>query len=412
MKISAIIDGNVVSGTVLLDNLDPLTIKLKHKHNDAGVIKYLIMATVNCQPKKEIFDYSFLNPYYYTDLFVDVNGTMHPVAEPAGEDEDSYEEFEVQNPINDQIYTSNQIPEVDNILIVEEVITSNIQEYVALSHFAAPNLVEMEDLSVNEHFVFDDERKLRFDVTATTKTVKTDIFDLNHSPEVTIAIDGTEPSRCRLILINHRGEEMTLNLTGTGKYEMLGRHCFSVPVISSTKDARIEVDYDTSITGIKQVYISDLYVGKTAQYFEADDMDVREIVEDTIKIHPITCIIFEYDRLPSFGLRNLLDVRDADSNGIKIQFSNSKVRVSKMIADAPAQVIMSNVVPNDKYIGVVITDVELKIYSDGNEIKTVPFTSPLAMGEYTTEFGASETEPDQDSNTEIKVIVSNKNSFE
>jgi hypothetical protein len=405
MKISAIIDGNVVSGTILLDNLDPLTIKLKHKYNDAGVFKYLILNTVSCQPQKEVFDYSFLNPNYFTELYIDVNGTVQQAMDPNV----GVEEFEVSNPINDYVFTENQIPEVADIVVKEEIIRDDIQEFVALSHFPAPNLIDMEDLVVNDHFIFDEDRKLRFDVTTVTKTIRTEVFDLDTGAEITVAIQGTEPSACRLILINHRGEERTVNMTGM--YSILDRHCFSSAVVSSTKDARVEVDYDAAFSGVKSVYIDDLYVGRTAQYFEAEAMDVREIIEDVIKISPITSLVFEFDRLPPFGLRNLLDVKSGD-NGIKIQLSNSRIRVAKIVDNNPTQIIMSNTVPNDKQIGIVISDVDLKMYSDGNLVKTVSFSTPIPMGDYTAEIGASEQEPDYDSNAEIKLTVSNKNSFE
>lgn len=402
MKISAIINSNSVSGTILLDNLDPISITLKHEYYDAGVKKYLTLSSVNCQPNSNIFDYSFLNPHYYTSLYIDVNNTMQRVMET---EED--EEFEVENPINDHIYTENQIPEVEDVVITEIPMQN---EFSALSHSEAPNLIDMEDISVTGHYTYTEDKGLRFDVTTGIKTVKTDVFELNHSSEITMAIESkVSASRARLVLINHKGEERVISLGAP--YNLLGRFCYSTSITSSTKYGRLEFDYDPAFVGIVSIYVGDIYAGKTAQYFEADDMNKREIVTELINCHPTTCYLFDFDRLPSFGLRNLLCVHDG-YNALKIQFSNSKVRIVKVINGANNQTILSSSVSNIKQIGVVVSDVDLKIYSDSNLIKTVSFTTPISVGEHPTDIGAAESDQDHDSNTPIKLTVSNKNSFE
>jgi hypothetical protein len=405
MKISAIIDGNVVSGTVLLDDLNPLSIKLKHKFVDAGVTKYITLATVNFQPQIDFLDFSFLNPHYYTSLFIDINGELQQVMESTMEGE---EEFEVENPLNDYVFTTNQIPEVTEVMVKDEVLDNDIQDFEGLSHLAAPNLVEMEDVSVNGHFTYN-EGIIRFDVTDTLKTVGTEVFELGNASEITIAIDGTQPSECRLILINHRGEERVLNMSNP--YQLFDRTCYSSAVVSSTKEARVELDYPRSFDGYRRVEIRNIYIGKTAQYFEADDMDTREVVKHNIAVHPITCFVFNFERLPPFGLRNLLNIV-AGLDGLKVQFSNSKIRVVKVVDGSVAQTVMSTTVANDKTIGVVISDFDLKIYSDQEEIKSVAFNTPLSSGNYTAEIGAADTEPDLDCNAILNLTVSNKNSFE
>jgi hypothetical protein len=102
----------------------------------------------------------------------------------------------------------------------------------------------------------------------------------------------------------------------------------------------------------------------------------------------------------------------AGLDGLKVQFSNSKIRVVKVVDGSVAQTVMSTTVANDKTIGVVISDFDLKIYSDQEEIKSVAFNTPLSSGNYTAEIGAADTEPDLDCNAILNLTVSNKNSFE
>jgi len=402
LKISAIIDSNVVSGTILLDDLSPLTLTLIHRYIDSGVAKHLTINTVNCQPHKTVFDFAFLNPYYVENLFVDVNGTLQEVMQPGTDQLD-----DTPNPLNDQVYTENQIPvlaEVE-ILEVEPVMRDFNQEFEALSHSPAPNLINMEDYSANSHFIFDD-KGIRFTANGLV-TIASDVFELNHSSELTVAILGDAPNKARLVLINQSGQERIVLLESP--YDLYDRKCFSTSVVSSTMEARIELDYETE-TDARNIRIKDIYVGKTAQYFESPDMDNRVVKEVDITTYTSTSFIFDFERLPPFGLRTLLDF--IDPSGLKIQFSNSRVRVSKRVNGTVTQTIMSPIVDNTKQIGVVIDDFGLKIYSNNIVVKETQFEMPVEPGDYAASLGSTPSDPDYDSNTVLKLVVVNKNPFE
>jgi hypothetical protein len=402
LKISAIIDSNVVSGTVLLDDLSPLTLKLVHRYVDSGVVKYLTINTVDCQPQKTFFDFAILNPYYVDHLYVDVNGVMQEVMTPRMEDQNI-----TLNPINDYIYTQNQIPELREVevLEVDPMIREYEQRFTLISHSPAPNLISMEDYSASSHFKYDELGGIRFTVSNNV-VVASDVFELNHSSELTIAIKGDAPKEVRVVLINQSGKERIITVSDS--YQLYGRTCFSVSIVSSTLEGRVEFDYNSE-SGSRNVRIEDIYVGKTAQYFEADD-NTRVVNTKEITTHPTTGYVFDFDRLPNFGLRTLLDFRG--SNGIKIQFSNSRVRVSKKVGGLVTQTIMSPVISNTEQIGVVVDDAGLKIYSSGAKVKDVQFQSPIEPGDYEVDIGASTEDPDYDSNTTLNLIIVNKNPFE
>ena len=388
-----------------MDDLSPLTLKLVHQYVDSGVAKYLTINTVNCQPQKAIFEFAFLNPYYVENLFIDANGTLQAVMEPGTE-----QLSVTQNPINDHVFTQNQIPvlaEVE-ILEAEPIIRDFKQEFSILSHSPAPNLITMEDYSASSHFIYDETSGLRFTVNNTV-IVASDVFGLNHSSELTIAIKGDAPNRARLVLINQSGQERVVQMGPP--YQLYGRTCFSSSIISSTLEARIELDYDVDCeTGARSVRIVDIYTGKTAQYFESNDNSIRVVNTEDIATYPSTGYIFDFERLPNFGLRTLLEFQGTD--GIKIQFSNSRVRVCKKVNGSVTQTIMTPVVSNLEQIGVIIDDTGLKIYSGGTIVKNVQFQSPTEPGDYEVDIGASTSDPDYDSNTLLNLVVVNKNPFE
>lgn len=401
MKISAIIDSNVVSGTVLLDDLSPLTIKLIHRYTDSGVAKNLILNTVTCQPQKTVFDFSFLNPYYVESLFVEINGEMQSVMESGiGEDLD-----DVSNPINDGIYTQNDIPVLSEVEELVQVLPDPLaQEFTTFSHSAAPNLIEMEDYSANTHFICDNSG-MRFTVNGST-IVASDVFELKHSTELTIAIKGDSPDQVRLVLINQAGNERCIEIDSS--YELHGRTCYSTSIVSSTYEARIELVYNS--IEARNIRIEDIYVGKTAQFFGTENTDQRVVEEKEIETYQVTGYIFDFDRIPNFGLRNILSF--VGPSGIRIQLSNSRIRLQKIVNNTSVQTIMSPVVSNTSQIGVVVTDYDVKMYSDGELVKKVQFQSPTEPGNYTVELGACLLDPDYDSNAELKTIITNKNPFE
>lgn len=405
MKISTIIDGNVISGTILLDQIESKTIILKHKHIDAGAVKYIELSSSVINPTSNIVEFSFLNPHYFIDLYIEVDDVLHQVMETA----DEYKQ-EATNPINDYQYTEINSDRSDiEVEITEEVIREKTKEYNILSHSPYINLVEMDEMSINGHFLYNTINGLSFDLTDETKTISTEIFDLNFSTELTIAIKSKEePLNVRLILVNPNGNESEVYLVDS--YELYNSFCYSTNIISSVQEARVEIDYNSS--GYKSIRIEDIFIGKSSQHFESDNKDQRELFSEEIEIHPTTSFVFTFERLPTFGLSNLINIIDENDNGYKMQFSNSRIRMVRIEDGQSSQIIMSDAVDNTKQIAIVISEVNIKMYSDGNKVKEVPFNPILNVGTYISEIGGQLNEPDIDSNVELSVVVSNKNPFD
>lgn len=404
MRISATLDRNLVSAKFLLDGLTPLSVVLKHQYTESGITRWINLKTLSITPKNADLKLNILNPYYYSDLYLEVNGVDYRVMNA---DEES--EVITENPINNRVYTMDLIvePEKHEIIISEPEMDPIPHTFEALSHKGAINLLDMADISVDKYFTFNNGG-ISFDVTDSIVTVSTDVIEWNHYSEITTAFTGDAPDSVKLILINIRGEERVVDIRNP--YNLFGRTCFSDLITSSTKYIRMEFKYNPNFEQYKTVRIKDIFIGKVSQYYEAPQ-NARYVYTDTLEAHTTMTLSFEFDRLTPFGLRTLFSSVDNSGNGIKVFYSNSKVLVRKIQSGSIISNVFSPIVPNDKPIGVYLSDLELKIFSDSNQVKAVIGDYSIGAGSKSFELGACQLDPDYDSNARIKLHVYSGNKF-
>lgn len=400
LKVSAVIDRNVVSGTVLLDSIVPLDIKLLHEMNYNGIKKYIILDSVVVQPSQKFFDYSFLNPTYYTNLLVDVNNTKYVVLEPDIEYTDS------SNPTNDRIYITAELPKLDDIVVSEIPIEQDFQDFgIRLSHSAITNLVNFDAFYSAQKMLNDPINKIRFDVIKENVIVSNN-FLLNFAPEITISIAGNKPDQVRLVLINARGNERLV--TNFWEYNSYTNFNYSAQLTSSTKNARLELVYLTDeFAGYRTIKIQDVIVGRVSQYFGQKLAD-RFLDSAQLVINKNIMYTFTSDFFPMFGLRTLLIVGDAN-NGHIVQVSNGKVLFKKLLNGAVYSTTMtSDLVSLPLKVSVFISDTNTKIYINDIEVKNTIGDLSLPSGTYTAYVGASNIDQDFDSNAQISFSAYNK----
>lgn len=407
MKISAVIDKNVVSGTILLDSIVPLDIKLLHEINYNGVKNYVILDSITVQSSQQYFDYSFLNPTYYTSLIIDVNNIKYTVLEPDIEYTGS------SNPTNDRICTQAELPaelpKSNDIAISEIPIIKDFQDFgVRFSHSSISNLINIDDFISNQHMLNDSTHKIRFDVY-NADVVLSNKFVLNFAPELTISISGNKPDQVKLFLINARGEERLV--TNFWEYSSYNNFNYSSQITSSTKNARLELIYlKDQFNGLKSIKIQDVVVGRVSQYF-GEKLANRLIDSVQLTINKDIMYTFESEFFPMFGLRTLLIVGDS-VNGQVIQISNGKVLFKRLINDVVySSIITTSLISQPLKVGVFVNDLSTKIYINDSEVKSVVGDLSLPSGIYTTYIGASNVDQDFDSNAKISFSAYNRNLY-
>lgn len=403
MRISAVIDKNIISGTILLDSIVPLDLKLIHEISHNGVKNYIILESVTVQPNKKYFDYSFLNPPYYTNLFVDVNGERQEVLDP------QIEYTTDSNPTNDRIYVESEMPLLDDVVIEEIPIAQGFQDFGTLfSTSSVTNLLNMANFKSASHIVYDATNRLRFDVTKTDVIISNDII-ISQSPEITISVQGDKPDQVRLYLINARGEERLVS--NFHEYLAYGNHNYSAQIVSSTMNARLELVYlKNQYSEFRSIKIQNIIVGRISQYF-GQETAVRKVESVTAHVSKEVMYTFATQHFPMFGLRTLLTIGDTINKHI-VQISNGKVLFKKVLSDeTELSVISSSVITNPLKVSVYVSDIITKIYIDDIEVKSVINDLSIPIGDYTAFVGASELDQDYDTNAPISFSIYDRNLY-
>ncbi len=403
MKVSAVIDKNVVSGTILLDSIVSIDLKLVHETSHNGIKNYIILDSVSVTPSQMYFDYSFLNPHYYTSLFVDVNGIKHPVLET------DIEYTGESNPTNDRIYQQNELPELDDVVIEEQSMKNSFQEFGSiLSHSDYVNLLDFSKFKSDHHTLYDSQMKLRFDVT-TQDVVIYNKFVLNQAPEVTITVEGTKPDFVRLVLINSLGNERILNIADA--YEAYGCWNYSSFVTSSTTDARVELVYlKDQFKEYRTVKIENALVAKVSQYFGASSA-TRTLSSVDVHLEQKVMYSFKAEHFPRFGLRTLLCIGNSEKH--VIQVSNSKVLFKKISqGEVVYSTVTSDLIGNDLKVSVYVDSEVTRIYIKDELSKEVLGDHTIPAGVYNAIVGATEMDQDYESNTAISFSVYDQDLYE
>lgn len=399
MKVSSVIDKNTISGTILLDKICELNIKLLHEINNSGVKKYIILDSVTVNPSNKYFDYSFLNPAYYSNLFVDVNNTKYSVLEP------EIEYTSESNPLNDRIYTESELPDLDNVVISDENIENSSNDFgYMLSHSSVSNLVDINSFTSNYHIAKNDN--ISFDIN-NDMTVSANL-KLNFAPEITIALNGDKPNSVKLYLINSRGDErLVSNFT---EYFIDNNFCYSGPITSSTKNARIELTYPKDEFKLKTARINSILVSNISQYFGKSNAE-RYVDSVQVSTTKKMMYVFNSDMFPMFGLRTILSLGDSN-NGHVVQISNGKILFKSIKNGLTSQLLTSNKVSSQINIGIFISSTNTIIYSNGEAVKDTNDDLSIDCGTYTASIGCIPSDQDFDSNSKISFSVYNRDIYE
>lgn len=404
MRVSATIDRNVVSAHFLLDDFSPVEYVLKHRYEDQGITRDLQIHSAIINPTTLDTNVKIINPHYNYNLYLQIGGNEYRVMDGTTGDIELTE-----NPINDKIYTQNQVvlPEVFEVVVSEPVMKVESQTAEGFSHGVVDNLLDMADLAADKPFVYS-RGNFTFDVTDSDVTVKTDVIDWNHAPEITVSLKtGQKPDIVRLVLINSRGTERTKVMTSS--YELFGRLNYSELIVSSPGAIRLEFVYKKDASGYKAIRIEDMFVGKINQYVETTS-DERYVHKQEITFTGLDTLTFNSDYWCPFGLRVLISDVDTNGTGIKVFISNRKVLVRKMENGTAISNSYSPALSQDTF-GIVCSPQYLKIYDGNTMIKSFVGAYSFVPGTRMVEVGACESDPDHDLNANLRVAVFSGNRY-
>lgn len=404
MRVSATIDRNVISAHFLLDDFSPVQVVLKHRYEDQGISRDLPIHTSTIIPTSLETTVKIINPHYVYNLYLQIGGTDYRVMDGTTDDAEITE-----NPINDFIYTQNQVvlPEPFEVVISEPIMKVEAQTAEGFSHSAVVNLLDMADLSADKSFILSNG-VFTFDVTDRDVVLKTDVIDWNHAPEITVSILANHaPDQVRLILINSRGAERVKILNQP--YDLFGRVNYSDLITSSPGAIRVEMVFLKSTSGYRSIRIEDIFIGKINQYVESP-VEGRNVYKPEFTFTGLDTITFSSDYWCPWGLRVLISDIDTDGNGWKLFLSNRKLLVRKIENHMVISNSYSTILTQNTF-GVVCSPQYLRIY-DGNTLsKSFVGNYSFEAGTRSIEVGACEKDPDHDLNANLRVAVFSGNRY-
>lgn len=389
MKVQAILDQNTISGFIVLESPADLEVALVHKYIQGAATKIIPLTSFTIQGKKGINEILVLNPFYAEDLYLVINGAEHQVL--YGNTEKSLGE----NPINDRVYTTRDIPEIEDTVVAAPEFQNEVQSFEDLvCHSELQSLVSLVNLVCPQASISAD-RAIASISTTEVVTISTQVLDIDSHPKITIYLQcKSDPSAARVVLINARGQERVVSLNTS--YRVGDYYCFSQLLTSSTKNAMVEIDFKPD-GGYVAFAITDFGVLKLPQ-FTIPAPSGRALPTLHLRTYGSNMLAFELERMPHFGLQNLIDLVEC-GNGVRLQLSNRKIRISKMLDGSVVSVVETPQV-GDSFS--IYLDKNTAVVYDGNdEIKRVigDFSVPLMDREFI--IGGNPTDPDFDLNSRI-----------
>lgn len=396
MKVSCILDKNVISGTVLLDSILPVYMILQHKISFNGIDKYIDLKDVSINPTNKFFDFMFINPHYYTSLFLDVNGTKYEVIE-------GIEDSTTKNPNDDSIYTEvNREIEIDDISVVNSEMFEPLQQ-TFFNHSTISNLSNLSNFKSTSHFLYDVKKGLRADITK-NDLILTNRLNINNATEITISVNGDKPDIVKVY--NVRTSGLTI-INNQRYYEYDSKHCYTLNILNPTEDIEIHLVYNKNFEEFRSVYLKDFFVANIPQYVNKNSSE-RVYTEFEYYLPDPYLLVFDYEMIPNFGLRTLASIRN-DNIKILIQSSNSKLLYTKLIDDIIyySEVISNANISNKTNISVYQDDSTTKFYINSVLVKTVVDNLSID-GLVTIAIGSSDDNQYNDCNCEINFAVYNE----
>lgn len=399
MKVSSILDKNVVSGTVLLENILPLHIVLQHKVSFNGVDKYIDLNSVDVVPNSKYFDYMFINLHYYTNLYIDINGQKFEVIEGGLSDDESI------NPLNNRMYTEINDEIEQEITVVNSELYEPLIETV-LNHSPMVNLSSLSSFNSTGHFLHDNINGLRADVTK-NDLILSNTININNSTEVTIAITGDKPDVVKIY--NVRTSGLTL-INNQRYYELDSKHCYTTNIINPTEDIEVQLIYLKNFQEFKSIYIEDFFISNVSQYVPSEPQTRSDIILES-NLPESHHFVFNYKMIPNFGLRTIASIYN-DNTNLLIQASNSKLLFTKLIDDI---IYYSEIISNINISGSTVLSIYqnpevTKFYINNSLVKTVLDDLSIS-GPVNISLGRDSNQQ-HDSNSEIKIAVYNENKNE
>lgn len=388
MRVQAVLDQNIISGFILLETPAELTVDLVHKYAQGPLTKTISLHQFSVQGRQGLNDFVVLNPFYLGNLCLIINGSEYEVIDG------TLSEVSGQNPANDAIQVTRDIPMVHAMVAAPEIQRqsqdfTNLMCHSELVRIAGPQDLRCGDLVGGaDGFVF-------AGTSDGTVTVTTGVIDISSLTKFTAYLkSNTEPVSARLILINVRGLERAVDLTTS---YMVGEYfCLSQLLTGSTRNARFEMDFEPS-GGYLSLNVSDFGIVMVPQFTVPAPAE-RSMTTLRLQTYHSNLLGFEFLRTPHFGLQNLLDLT-SEGNGVRIQLSNRRIRVTKIASGQLAAVVESP--PVGRQFAVFLSREMLSIYEGETAIKTVSgdFSAPIMNDEIL--IGSTLSDPEFDLNSEI-----------